>query len=108
VPQDFGPFSKALLLAAAAVIVIAGLKLGGPIIAPLLLAACIAAATAPLVGWLERKRVPPPLAVGAGILCALAAVVGFVVIVSLAASDFTKTLPALERKLSELEQQLAS
>jgi predicted PurR-regulated permease PerM len=108
VMSDFGPVSKALLLAAAAVVVIAGLKLGGPIIAPLLLAACIAVATAPIVGWLERKRVPPALAVATGILCALGAVTGFLLILSLAASDFTRTLPALEGKLVELEKQLVA
>jgi predicted PurR-regulated permease PerM len=105
--HDLGPVSKALLLAAAAVIVIGGLKLGGPIIVPLLLAACIAVATAPLVVWLERKRVPPALAVTAGILCALAAVIGFGLILSLAASDFASSLPALERKLVQLDRQLA-
>jgi AI-2 transport protein TqsA len=106
VARDFGPVSRALLLAAAAVVVIAGLKLAGPLIVPLLLAACITVATAPLVGWLEHKRVPPAIAVSAGILCALAVVVGFGAIASLAASDFGSTLPALEQKLLQHEHQL--
>jgi predicted PurR-regulated permease PerM len=108
ISSDFGPFSRALLLAAAAVIVIAGLKLGGPIIVPLLLAACIAAAAAPLVGWLEQRRVPPALAVTAGILCALAAVLGFGLVLTLAAGDLANTLPALESELLAHEGRLVA
>lgn len=107
-PRDLGPFSKVLLLAAAAVIVIGGLKLAGSIIVPLLLAACIAAAVAPLVGWLEREQVPPVLAVGTGILWALAVVTGFVLIVTLGAGDLAETLPALEREALRVQEQLVS
>jgi len=49
-------------------IIAGGLRLGRPVLAPVLLAGFVAAVTAPLVLWLKARRVPTVLAVGAGLL----------------------------------------
>jgi AI-2 transport protein TqsA len=99
VAQSIGPASRAFLLLAAVVLVLAGLKLAGPVIVPLLLAACVAAATTPIVGFLERRGLPKAIAVTLTILTVLGSIVGFGLVISVAATDFTQSLPALEREL---------
>ncbi len=64
-----GP-AKTVLTLAAVVIVVAGLKLAQPLLAPLLLAALITATSAPIAAWLSARGLP------AGIGAAVALLVG--------------------------------
>lgn len=64
-----GP-AKTVLTLAAVVIVVAGLKLAQPLLAPLLLAALITATSAPIAAWLSARGLP------AGVGAAVALLVG--------------------------------
>ena len=70
-----------LLNLAAVVVVLAGLKLSGPVVVPLLISVFIAMIAAPPVFWLEKRRVPPALAVLSvvGLIVLLASLIGMVV-----------------------------
>jgi predicted PurR-regulated permease PerM len=96
-----------MLLLAAAVIVAAGIKASGDMIVPLLVAACVAAAMAPIVHGLKRYRMPTYAAVTLTILISLAVLVGFSALLAVAASDLTDSVPKLERALVEVKHDLA-
>lgn len=91
--------SNLLLNLAAVVVVLGGLKLSGPVITPLLVSVFIAMIAAPPVFWLERKRVPPVLAVFSvvGLIVVLAALVGMVVAGSV--DNFVAALPEYQARL---------
>lgn len=103
-----GPGSKILLVTAGLVIVVAGMRFAGPVLVPLLVAACIAAATTPIVHWLERRGLPTYAAVLVTILVVLAALVGFGAVIAIAASDFAESLPRLEWALARAKDQIAA
>jgi AI-2 transport protein TqsA len=97
-----------MIVMAALVIVAAGLKWAEPMLVPLLVAACVAASTAPIVHWMRRARFPTSLAVTFTILLVLAAIVGFGALTAVAASDLTESLPRLERTLAAFKQEAAA
>lgn len=91
--------SNLLVNLAAVVVVLAGLKLAGPVIMPLLVSVFIAMIAAPPVFWLEHRRVPPVLAVFSvvGLIVLFAALVGMVVAGSV--DDFVAALPEYQTRL---------
>jgi predicted PurR-regulated permease PerM len=103
-----GVGSKSILVMAALAIVLAALKLAKAIILPLLVAIFIAAATAPIVSWLKRRRIPPYLAVTLTIVAVLGGLTGFAILVMMAATDLAESLPLYERALRELKLQVAT
>jgi AI-2 transport protein TqsA len=88
-----------LVTAAAAVIVIAGLKSAAAMLVPFLLAIFIAVLSAPLMHWLTRHRVPDVIAV-------LLLVVGFLLIGTMLASFVGSTLNAFYKDMPFYEQKL--
>jgi predicted PurR-regulated permease PerM len=66
--RDFGPPLRATLLVAACMGIVAGLRAAAPVLAPLALAAFVAAATMPALGWLRRHGVRTWLAIIAIVL----------------------------------------
>lgn len=91
--------SNILVTAAAAVIVIAGLKSAAAMLVPFLLAIFIAVLSAPLMHWLTRHRVPDVIAV-------LLLVVGFLLIGTMLASFVGSTLNAFYKDMPFYEQKL--
>ena len=87
-----GPASTVLTLAAV-VVVVAGLKLAQPLLAPLLLAALITATSAPIAAWLSARGLP------AGIGAAIALLIGMVflgacfLLIAYSFSDAREQLP---------------
>ena len=63
-----------LVAAACLVVVVAGLRSAAPLILPFLVAVFLAIVSMPLMGWLQRWRVPRPLAVLGTVLTAVAIV----------------------------------
>lgn len=97
--DKLGRGTKALVAMAAFVVVAAGLKLASPVIVPLLLAAVIAAATQPVVGFLRRHGVPNYAAVAITIVGVLGFITGLGAIVAVAAGDLSKLGISLENGL---------
>ncbi|MGB0911130.1 MAG: AI-2E family transporter, partial [Nitrospirales bacterium] len=66
-----------LITAAGFVIVVAGMRAAESILVPLLVSAFLAVISASPVFWLQRKRVPAPIAVLLVVLAALGLSLGF-------------------------------
>ena len=96
----FSELLNALLAAAAFVIIVAGIQAASPIIIPFLLAVFIASLCAPLLYWLQRRRVPNALAV-------LIIFLGLLVIAILLMTFAGRSLNSLSRQLPTYQERLA-
>src|SRR5690606_2673373 len=96
----------ALLIAAAFVVVAAGLRAARPAVVPLVVAAFVAVPCLPLVGRLRRAGVPSGVAVGAVVLGLTAALWGLGAFLLTSVTELAKALPvyegAFERTLAEV------
>ena len=90
---------------AAFLIVAAGLHLGRPVLAPVLLAGFVAAVTAPLVLWLRARRVPTALAVAAGLLVDALIIGAMTVVVGMAVAELAGRQAFYEQRFGELLEQ---
>ena len=92
--------SRVLLTATCFVILVAGMRAAGSILVPFLLSLFIAIICAPPLFWMERKGVPMVLAVLFIIIGIIA--VGFLltVVVGTSVTDFSRSLPFYEERLS--------
>jgi AI-2 transport protein TqsA len=91
----------ALLLGAAFVVVVAGLKLAAALIVPVLLAAFIAALMTPALRALERLRVPSGLALLLLVIVLAGLALGFGSVVAASVRDFNASLPEYQASLQE-------
>ncbi|MGE4375228.1 MAG: AI-2E family transporter [Methanoculleus sp.] len=95
------PPARIAMIAAAVVIVLAGIRAATPILAPLLVAIFFAMITAPLMKWLTRRGAPPVIAaaaVVAGLIGLFAAAVAFL---GVAFAGFIRSLPQYRESLLE-------
>jgi AI-2 transport protein TqsA len=100
------PKGRTILIAAALVIIFAGLKAAAPIVDPLLLSVFIAIIAAPAVGFLMRHRVPDTMAVVLVILLVIAALVGVGVVIGSSIAGFSQDLPRYESMLTDQSNSL--
>lgn len=103
--MSFSPVSRALLVAAAVVIIIAGMKSANSLIAPFLMAIFVAIVFSPSLFWLERKGVPHSLSVV--IVLAVIGLIGTLIIIWLgnSLSELSSILPSYKAKLTILYEQ---
>jgi len=80
--------ARSLMIGAAVVVVLAGLKASQTLIIPFLLALFLAIICAPAVSWLTRKRVPVGVAVLIVVIVLLAVFSGFGAIVGSSVNEF--------------------
>ncbi len=90
-----------LITAAGFVIVVAGMRAAQSILVPLLVSAFLAVISASPVFWLQRKRVPAPLAVLLVVLAALGLSLGFGALIGSSLEDFSESLPRYQERLME-------
>jgi predicted PurR-regulated permease PerM len=102
-----GVGSKALVTIAALFVVAVGMKWAESLIVPLLVAAFVAASTAPIVRWLCKAGVPTFLAVTGTILVLLLGLSAFAALTSIAASDLASSLPRLEQSMAATKRDVA-
>jgi AI-2 transport protein TqsA len=98
--MELGRGAKTVLMLAAVVVVMAGIKLSAPLLVPLLLAAFVAMVTSPLVIWLQKKRLPAGVAVLLAILVDLGVLTGLGALVGTSLSDFYQRLPEYQEALT--------
>lgn len=91
-----------LIVAAALVIVVAGLRAVKAIALPLVIAVFLAVLSTPLVTWLLRHRVPKLLSVAAAMLANVAVVVAMVFLVGGSVRALADSVPGYQKRL-ELE-----
>jgi predicted PurR-regulated permease PerM len=97
-----------LVLLAAAVIILAGVKVAEPIITPMLLSLFVVAISAPSYFWLLRHKVPAVIALF--IVLAVLVVVGFALsgIVGGSLDGFSQKLPFYQQRLGQVSGELVS
>lgn len=91
-----------IVVMAAAIIVIAGLKVAGTILIPFLLAAFIAVLVTPIVRWLNRFKVPEVLGVTFVLLLLLLLVIVVVSFLGGTVNAFYRDLPLYEARFHSL------
>ena len=100
--QKRGVGERVLLIGACLIVVIAGLRVAGPIIVPVLLSAYLAVLAAGPITWLLRRNVPP----WAALPLVFTGVVGSFVLVGLLVGSsirtFSSKLPMYEQRLGDL------
>jgi predicted PurR-regulated permease PerM len=106
-PVALGKGTKTLLVLALLVIVGAGLKASASLVAPLLVAAFVAASAQPLVDWLETRGLPTYAAVTLAMLAAAACVVGFGALLVVATGELAESLPSYQRAIGRAKLQAA-
>jgi AI-2 transport protein TqsA len=99
-----GPVIRGLLMFAAFIVVVAGLRAAAPILTPLALALFIAAVSLPVMEWLRRRGTPAPLAIFVVVLmnAAVLAAVGWILLVSFA--ELRTELPLYLSRAQDLER----
>lgn len=102
VAPTYDPALRGLLGAAAAVIVVAGLKLASAVFVPVTIALFLALVSLPLMLWLIRHRVPRVLAVTITVLADVAVIVFFAALLTIAIDDVSEEFPRLQPELEAM------
>lgn len=98
--MKFGSSEKTIILLAGFVVVVAGLKLAGPLLIPLALAIVITSVSLPIVRFLEKLRIPSVLAILLAVLLDLSVVAGLLSLVGSSLNGFYKALPRYQVRLT--------
>ena len=95
-------FSRFLVVAAAFVIVVSGLKMAGPLLVPFLLAVFIAMIVSPLLAWLKRYHLPNGVAIF--VVIALVFSVGLILaaVIGSSVDNFRQDIPTYSAKLTAM------
>lgn len=98
--MTLGRGAKAVVLLAAIVVVFAGISAAKDLLVPLLLAAFIAAVTAPLALWLYDRGFPRGLAVLIALLVDISALAGLGALVGSSLNSFYARLPEYQQEMA--------
>ena len=94
--------TRFLIGAACLVVVIAGLRAAATVVLPFLVAVFLAVVSVPLMRWLERRKVPRPLAVLGTVLSAVGVIVLLGLVVGQTVGEFTAAAPGYQARLQDL------
>ncbi len=100
VANSFSPASRAIMVSASIVVVIAGMKYAAPLLVPFLLAVFIAVISFPLMSLLQQKGPPKGLSLTLVMLLVVFVGIGLTYLVGSSISDFSRTLPEYQYKIS--------
>ena len=98
--NSFSPASRAIIVSAALVIVIAGMKYAAPLLVPFLLAAFIAIICFPLMSLLQQKGLPKGLSLVLVMLLVVFICLALVYLIGSTATDFSLSLPEYEQRIT--------
>ena len=98
--NSFSSTSRALIVAAAVVVVIAGMRLSAPLIVPFLLSVFIAVISFPLMCKLQQMGLAKGLALTFVILLVLVISAGVTLLVGSSITDFGRMMPEYQQKIS--------
>ena len=94
--------TKALIVTATIIIIIAGIKSAEELVVPFLLAAFLATIASTPVFWLHRAKVPIGIAIFAIVLILVGIMMGVGAVVAHSATEFTVQLPYYEERVTGL------
>jgi len=100
VTNSFSPASRAILVSAALVIVIAGMKYAAPLLVPFLLAVFIAVISFPLMSLLQQKGLPKSLSLTLVMLLVVFVGIGLTFLIGSSITDFSRSLPEYQQRIS--------
>lgn len=100
--------ARFLITAACFVIVVAGMRAAGSILAPFLLSVFIAIICAPLLFWMQQKGIPNVLAVLSILIGIIAIGLLLAVFVGASLNDFSKALPVYQESFTKKTAALIS
>ncbi|MDG0971505.1 MAG: AI-2E family transporter [Porticoccaceae bacterium] len=100
--ENTSPIARFLVVFAALVIVVSGLKMAGPLLVPFLLAVFVAMIVSPLLGWLKNFQIPSGLSIFLVVMVIL--LVGLVLgaVIGSSITDFRQDIPLYSAKLSAM------
>lgn len=99
---EVGPGGRFLVLMAAAVIVVAGLRAGAPILVPFFLAFFLAILSLPVMLWLREKGVPTPFAIVLAVLLDLAILGVLILLATQSLADLQDRLPGYASRFNAI------
>ena len=97
---------RVLLILAATVVVLAGIRLGAPILNPILFAVVFALLSSPLYSWMRRRGVPTPLALLIMLVGLTVILVGLFGFLSVSIGRFTGRLDSYAAQLDGITSEL--
>jgi predicted PurR-regulated permease PerM len=98
---EFSKAARFIVIAAALVIVIAGMREAASLLVPFLLSVFIAVLCLPAMQGLKKRGLPDGLAIVLVILLVIVVGAGLVMLVGSSIDDFTRNLPAYEDRVTE-------
>jgi len=98
--DSFSSASRALIVSAAVIVIIAGLKQSAPLIVPFLLSVFIAVISFPLMCKLQLTGLPKGLSLFIVIVLVLSIGVGVTLLVGSSITDFSRMLPVYQEKIA--------
>ncbi len=98
--QSFSPASRTIIVSAALVIVIAGMKYAAPLLVPFLLSAFIAVICFPLMSLLQQEGLSKGFSLTLVMLLVVFVGVGLTFLIGSSLTDFSRTLPEYQQKIT--------
>jgi len=98
--QSFSPASRAIMVSAALVIVIAGMKYAAALLVPFLLSAFIAVICFPAMSSLQQKGLPKGLSLMLVMLLVVFIGIGLTFLIGSSLTDFSLALPGYQQRIT--------
>ena len=106
--ENNSPIARFLVVAAAFVIVVSGLKMAGALLVPFLLAVFIAMIVSPLLGWLKGRGIPGGLAILLIVILIMLVGLLLTAVVGTSVANFRQDIPLYTAKLSAMSEGCSS
>jgi len=100
VTDSFSPASRAIIITAALVIIIAGMKQSVSLLVPFLLSIFIAVISFPLMSRLQEKGLPKGVAIALVMSLVVFVGIGLTVLIGQSLTDFSHALPGYQQRIS--------
>ena len=100
--ENTSPIARFLVVFAAFVIVVSGLKMAGPLLVPFLLAVFIAMIVSPVLVWLKSFRIPSGVAIALVVMLILLVGLILAAVIGSSLTDFRQDIPIYSDKLSAM------
>jgi len=102
--EKTSPIARFLVVAAAFVIVVSGLKMAGALLVPFLLAVFIAMIVSPLLGWLKDRGIPGGLAILLIVILILLVGLLLTAVIGSSVDNFRQDIPLYSAKLTAMSE----
>jgi AI-2 transport protein TqsA len=98
--SSFSSVSRAVIVSAAVLVIVAGMKQSAPLIVPFLLSVFIAVISFPLMSKLQQAGLPKGIALMLVMLLVISIGVGLTILIGSSITDFSRMMPEYQDKIS--------